>query len=126
MTESASSSSSSVPQPRPLTNEEAEGVRLFMRQQEGQRAREAISRDRIVRAREAMDQHSRPRAALPPGWASGFKTSEFWTAVAGVGLAVAKGYGYNIPEDAFWGIVAYILGRSGMKSAAAYRSGVKQ
>jgi hypothetical protein len=67
-----------------------------------------------------------PYPHLPAGWANGFKTSEFWTAVAGVVLAIAKGYGYAIPEDAFWALVAYIIGRSGMKSAAAFRSGIKQ
>jgi hypothetical protein len=135
MTEEEFKKGPSVPRPRPLTDEEAEGVRLFVRQQEGMRTRE------LMREQEQAIDHGRARnqqengqiqppvqtlLALPSGWANGFKTSEFWTAIAGVLLAVAKGYGYNIPEDAFWGIVVYILGRSGMKSAAAFRSGVKQ
>jgi hypothetical protein len=132
----------SAPRSRSLSGEEVAEVRAWLQMKEDLKHRTA----REQAEREAMMNQPRFLAAsetglgpgpgpvqvaralphLPSGWANGFKTSEFWTAVAGVLLAVAKGYGYAIPEDAFWGIVVYILGRSGMKSAAAFRSGLKQ
>lgn len=113
-------------EPRPLSPIEAEGVRQWIAQQTKlQQLNERIQTVETAPSPGPI-QVARALPHLPVGWANGFKTSEFWTAVAGMLLAVAKGYGYDIPEDAFWPIVAYIVGRSGMKSAAAYRSGIKQ
>jgi membrane protein DedA with SNARE-associated domain len=52
----------------------------------------------------------------------GWKTSEFWTLVAGSAVAIAnEGFGLGLEAEtivAFAGmVVSYVLGRSGLKAA---------
>lgn len=47
----------------------------------------------------------------------GYKTSEFWVAVAGAGIPIAnKLFGLELPEEAIYTLIAYIIGRSGVKA----------
>ena len=47
----------------------------------------------------------------------GYKTSEFWMAVVGTIIPIAnKLFSLELPEEAIYTIIAYILARSGVKA----------
>ncbi len=52
----------------------------------------------------------------------GVKTSEFWVAMATAVLPILNStFGWGIPADAAIPLIAYILGRSGVKAAKVLR-----
>jgi hypothetical protein len=59
---------------------------------------------------------------------SGFKSSEFWVAAGTLLLTFFQTIFPNteIPQEAFWALLSYILGRSGIKIAVAGKTGVKK
>ncbi|GAH30677.1 unnamed protein product [marine sediment metagenome] len=43
----------------------------------------------------------------------GWKTTEFWLSIAGIVLGLVKNYALpDIPDEAFYVIISYILGRA--------------
>lgn len=54
---------------------------------------------------------------------SGIKTTEFWVALAGALLPIlSKAFGWDLPNEAIATLVAYIVGRSGLKAIESRRS----
>lgn len=54
----------------------------------------------------------------------GVKTSEFWVAIVAAVLPILNStFGLGIPEESFYALIAYILGRCGVKAVAS--TGVK-
>ena len=50
----------------------------------------------------------------------GVKTSEFWVAIASAVIPILNStFGWGIPMETVLGLVAYILGRSGIKAVEA-------
>lgn len=48
---------------------------------------------------------------------NGIKTSEFWLTILGIGLGIVKKYILpDLPEEAFYTIIVYILSRAGVKA----------
>ena len=53
---------------------------------------------------------------------AGYKTTEFWVAIAGAAIPIVnKIFALNIPEEAVYTLVAYIVGRSGVKAIEVRR-----
>jgi len=54
---------------------------------------------------------------------AGYKTTEFWVAIAGAAIPILnKVFALNIPEEAVYTLVAYIVGRSGIKAVEVRRT----
>jgi hypothetical protein len=56
--------------------------------------------------------------------AKGYKTSEFWVAIVTALLPILnKSFALGLPEESIYALLAYIIGRSGVKAAGALRNG---
>ncbi len=53
----------------------------------------------------------------------GTKTSEFWMALVTALLPIlSKAFGWDLPLETIYALIAYILGRSGVKAAGALKN----
>jgi len=53
----------------------------------------------------------------------GYKTTEFWAAIAGAAIPIVnKIFGLDLPEEAIYTLIAYIVGRSGVKAVEVRRN----
>jgi len=59
---------------------------------------------------------------VPAPQKAGYKTTEFWVAIAGAAIPILnKVFDLEIPEEAIYTLVAYIVGRSGVKAVEVRR-----
>jgi len=60
---------------------------------------------------------------VPVQTKAGYKTTEFWVAIAGAAIPIInKVFALEIPEEAIYTLVAYIVGRSGVKAVEVRRT----
>ena len=53
---------------------------------------------------------------------NGWKTSEFWMAILTAVLPIInKTFALDLPEESLYALIAYIIGRSGMKAAGSFK-----
>lgn len=53
---------------------------------------------------------------------TGYKTTEFWAAIVGAAIPILnKLFELDIPEDAIYTLIAYIIARSGVKAVEVRR-----